>query len=339
MKKDPFLINLLCCPACRDDLRLHKITETSPDGHIMTGELMCEECHAAYPILGGVPRFVPNALTADVSSTVEGFGYEWKYSNPLTKNKLLTAAETFLDFIYPVQSDYFKDKIVLDVGCGLGRFSVLSQESGAKAVVGLDLSGSVDVAFENTRSFPNVLIVQADLFSPPLRPSFDYVFSIGVLDHTPDPRGAFDSIVALSKSGGGVSAWVYARENNGWIIYLLNPIRRSLTSRLPRNVLRAISYAITVPMFLVLKGIYRPVGKFTWLARFKKYLFYFDYLYFLSAFGFHEQALVVFDHLVPVIAEYIPYDEFAKWFDENELSDVVITLRNGNSWRGFGVRP
>ena len=91
-------------------------------------------------------------------------------------------------------------------------------------------------------------------------------------------------------------------------------------------------------MFLVLKGIYRPIGRFKQLAQWRKYLFYFDYLYFLSGFGFHEQAYVVFDQLVPVIAEYIPREEFAKWFNENNLQNVVIISRAGNSWRGFGLQ-
>lgn len=60
---------------------------------------------------------------------------------------------------------------------------------------------------------------------------------------------------------------------------------------------------------------------------------------FLSKFGFHEQAYVVFDHLVPAIAEYIPHQEFAQWFEGNQLHNVVITPRAENSWRGFGIRP
>ena len=67
-------------------------------------------------------------------------------------------------------------------------------------------------------------------------------------------------------------------------------------------------------------------------------LFYFDYLNFLSNFGFREQALVVFDHLSPTIAEYISRSEFEQWFEDNNLSDVIITSRTGNSWRGFGIR-
>jgi SAM-dependent methyltransferase/uncharacterized protein YbaR (Trm112 family) len=339
MRNDPTLLNHLCCPACGGDLTVNNPNETAPDGHIMNGDLKCTGCEAEYPIVRGVPRFVPGALSEKVAATVDGFGYEWTTSETYLQNTQFSSAETFLQFIEPVQRDFFKGKLVLDAGCGAGRFTLLTQQFGAAGVVGVDLSDSVDVAFRSTRGLSSVLIIQADLFALPLKPQrFDYAFSVGVLHHTANPRGAFDSVVKRIKPSGGISAWVYGRENNGWIIYGLNPIRNHLTSRLPRKVLLALSYLITAPMFAILKSIYQPVGKSKRLSGLKKFLFYFDYLYFLGQFGFHEQAYIVFDHLVPVIAEYIPHDEFDRWFRENGLQDVVITSRAGNSWRGFGVR-
>lgn len=327
MRDEPVLMNLLCCPACQGELLLQDSADISSDGHIMTGALKCVPCDAIYPILGGVPRFTPRSLANDVSRTVDGFGYEWQHANPLIQNKRMTSAETFLDFIDPVQPDYFRGKTVLDAGCGSGRFTYWAQQWGADAVVGVDLSESVNAAFQNTRSFPNVLIIQADLFSLPLRQSFDYVFSVGVLQFTPDPRRAFDLIVSRLKHGGGVSAWVYGRENNGWIIYLLNPVRRNLTSRLPHKVLLLMSYGIAAPMFLALKGVYGPVGRFRRLAPFRRCLFYFDYLNFLSKFGYHEQTDVIFDHLAPNIADYISHDHFLMWFEEDGLKEDTTSRK------------
>ncbi|CAA9360265.1 MAG: hypothetical protein AVDCRST_MAG93-7614, partial [uncultured Chloroflexia bacterium] len=188
------------------------------------------------------------------------------------------------------------------------------------------------------RHLRNIVIIQADVLAMPSRQCFDYAFSIGVLHHTSSPRGAFDSVVATLKEGGAVSAWVYGRENNGWIIYLLNPLRRHQTSRLPRGILGILAYAIAAPMFLILYCIYRPVGRFPQLAWLRRYLFYFDYLFFLTKIKFHEQALIIFDHLVPSIAEYIHRDDFARWFEENALEGIVLTSRAGNSWCGFGLR-
>ncbi len=76
--------------------------------------------------------------------------------------------------------------------------------------------------------------------------------------------------------------------------------------------LRCLSYMITAPMFWLVEGIYRPIGTSAWLARLRKYLFYCDYLYFLGNFTCHEQALSVFDHLVPVLTAYISREGFAR---------------------------
>lgn len=338
MRNDPALLALLCCPTCRGDLGVCRADESAPDGHILRGALKCAACGAIYPILGGVPRFLPDKVIDEVLTTVEGFGYQWQHARAAVEETRFTAAETFLDFIAPVKPDYFQGKTILDGGCGSGRFTYWAQQFGAAAVVGVDLSDSVYVAFQKNRHLPNVMIVQADLLGLPLRQRFDYAFSIGVLHHTANPRAGFDAITALVKPGGGVSAWVYGQENNGWIIRFVNPLRRHVTSRLPRPVLQALAYLITVPLFLILKGVYHPIGSNPRLARLRRYLFYFDYLYFLSAFSFQEQALIVLDHLIPTIAEYIPRAQFAQWFTENALCEVTITSRAGNSWRGFGVR-
>lgn len=339
MRPDPELIGLLRCP-CGAGLALAEGGETAADGHVMTGRLGCGACGATHPIVSGVPRFVPRQLAHEVETTVASFGYEWETANPLIQDTPFTAPETFLDFIAPVEPGFFAGKAVLDAGCGTGRFTRHAQAFGARTVVGVDLGDSVDVAFENTRALPNVLIVQADLFALPLAPVFDYAFSIGVLHHTPDPRAAFQAVAGMVKPGGAVSAWVYGREGNGWVVHVLDPIRRHVTSRLPHRALLALSYLLTAILWLPLRCVYAPVGRSERLAPLRRFLFYFDYLYFMSRFGFHEQAVgIVFDHLVPTLSHYVRREEFAGWFAARGLEDVTITARAGNSWRGFGRRP
>lgn len=339
MRNDRRLIELLCCPTCQGSLQLTQADAPTADDHILSGILTCDSCQQEYPIVRGVPRFVVGEYEEVVNETVKGFGFQWQRSAKVLDNHQFAGPETFLDFISPpVSRDYFTGKIVLDAGCGAGRFSRNAAGFGAERVVGIDLSESVEVAFEMTRHYPNVLILQGDIFNIPVRPMFDYAFSIGVLHHTEDPRRAFGSVVKKVKPGGGMSAWVYGCENNGWIINVLNPIREQVTSRLPRPLLLVLAYVLAVPLFLVLKLVYRPVGNIKTLKGLRRFLFYFDYLYFLGSFGFHTQAYIIFDHLVPELAAYICHDDFADWFHEHSLQNVVITSRAGNSWRGFGTR-
>lgn len=335
MRNNPELLELLCCPKCNCGL----VLDGSPvqDGHILEGQLVCNTCSQAYPIVKGVPRFHPEILTDDEENTVAGFGNQWQKTVRLKMSRFLSPV-IFFDFIAPLKEDVFRGKIVLDAGCGSGRFTEILLSHGAAIVVGVDLSSSVEVAFEATRQYENALIIQASLFELPVHSIFDYILSIGVLHHTPNPKEAFGSIASTLKRGGAISVWVYGRENNDWIINILNPLREKITSRLPRNVLWSLSYLFAMVMYLPLKLIYKPAGQILALKWTRKILFYFDYMYFMSQFNFDEIALIVFDHLVPTLSHYISLEELKMWFESNLMNNIRITPRNNNSWRGYGIK-
>jgi SAM-dependent methyltransferase len=337
VRLDAGILDLLRCPACDGTLRA-EAGEPAADGHVIAGTLTCAGCRASYPIVRGVPRLTTGHRDAQVESTVDAFGYQWTQANAVLKDARFSAPEVFLDFIHPVQAPWFRGKVVLDAGCGIGRFTINSARFGARLVIGVDLSASVDVAFDNTRHLPNVVIVQADILKLPLRRGIDYAFSVAVLHHTADPRGAFLQMASKVVPGGSVSAWVYGREHNGWIVHLVNPIR-TVTSRLPRPVLLAAAHLLAIPITVAARAVYGPVARRPALHWMKRGLFYFDYMAFLDQFGYREHAYIVFDHAVPSIAEYIPRADFAEWFDAAHLEQVAITMRGGNSWRGFGVLP
>lgn len=49
-------------------------------------------------------------------------------------------------------SDLFKDKVVLDIGCGTGILSMFAAKSGAKLVIGVDQSEIIYNAIDIVRS-------------------------------------------------------------------------------------------------------------------------------------------------------------------------------------------
>ena len=337
MRRAHLDFHILACLACGGDLRLAAVT-AEEDGHVMAGTLTCGGCARTYPIVRGVPRMTPSQQAHDVSETVGAFGFQWKHTNDILKHGVFSAPETFLDFIAPVEPAFFRDKVVLDGGCGIGRFTKWAATWGARLAIGIDLSESVDVAFDNMRHMPNVLIVQGDMLALPVQPKIDYAFSVAVLHHTANPRGAFLHMTTKVRPGGSVSAWVYGRENNGWIVHVVNPLRK-VTSRVPRPLLFVLAHLLAVPMWIVTKGVYGAVSKRPAWRPLRRVLFYFDYMVFLAQFSFREQAVIIFDHAVPAIAEYIRRDDFAEWFDAARLEHVHITMRGGNSWRGFADVP
>ncbi len=91
-----------------------------------------------------------------------------------------------------------RGKRVLDAGCGGGRFAALLAREGVR-VVGLDLDL---VGLEQSRDHlgrsAGASFVQGDLFQPPFQAaSFDFIYSLGVLHHTPHPPAAFAALVRV----------------------------------------------------------------------------------------------------------------------------------------------
>lgn len=129
---------------------------------------------------------------------------------------------------------------VLDAGCGMGRYLRVAAEGGPRALVGLDLSGAVVAARDLTRDFPCISVAQGDLLRPPFAPGrFDHVYSLGVLDHTPDPRAAFRALARLLKPGGRIVVWVYPKERPA-LERVMNA-HRAVSTRLPLSLLVALS--------------------------------------------------------------------------------------------------
>ncbi len=320
------LLNYIICPVCKSELSLK--VEKEENGEILNGFLLCNNCYQKFPIVRGIPRMV---LSFPDIKTAERFGYEWKVFNRLSN----VYEKQFLDWIYPVDKEFFKNKIILDAGCGKGRHLYLSAIFGAKTVIGIDVSEAVEVAYSNTKNFSNVHVVQADIYNLPFKNKFDYIYSIGVLHHLPDPEKGFYSLVKLLKKPGGViSIWVYGREGNGWIIYFVNPIRRFLTSKMPLFLLKILSLPLTVLIYFTCKIIYRPLNLY--FPFIKRFLFYNDYFFYISEFDFKEIHTIIFDHLVAPVAFYLKKGDVVKWFENSRINSFEIYWHNRNSWRAVG---
>ncbi len=319
------LLQYLSCPSCNGEITL---SASERDGReIISGELRCVRCPSSFAIRNGVPRFAEIEADDKQRETAENFGAQWLVFDHVQPHH----ERQFLDWIAPVTPEFVRGQVALEGGCGKGRHTRLVGEWGAKDVIGVDLSVAVEAAYRNTRDLPNVHIIQADIYRLPLKPCFDYAFSVGVLHHLPDPRRGFNSLVKHVKPGGAISAWVYGRENNGWIVRFVNPLRQRFTSKLPPRLLYLLSYLPAAILYAMLKLIYAPLGQ-TGIARF---LFYASYLSYIAKFPFREIHNIVHDHLTAPVAFYVSREEFAAWFDQAGTERAEIHWHNRNSWRGF----
>ena len=231
--------------------------------------------------------------------------------------------------------------LVLDAGCGMGRYLRIAAEAGAR-VVGMDLSLAVVAAREMTADLPGVAVIRGDLLRPPFAPgSFDHIYALGVLDHTPDPRAAFLELARLLKPGGRIAIWVYPRERPAleWIIRA----HRAVSTRLPLGVLMAASRGMA------------PVGglKRRLMASTNPLVARAGVLLNLMTIGVsmhpdpEVRACDTLDWYAPRYLSRHTRDEVLDWFDRAGLVDVVDLSRDqvfyhsgqGNGINMAGRRP
>ncbi|MBN1430196.1 MAG: methyltransferase domain-containing protein [Anaerolineae bacterium] len=334
----PILLDYLVCPACQSELDCDVSEQVGEE--IVSGSLRCPQCKLTYPITRGIPRFIDpqQGLSPSNPQTANAFGWEWQEFREL--HNLKTYQKQFLDWVKPIPPEYFKDKIVLDAGCGMGRWALVCDTLGAGMVLSVDVSEGIEAAYDNTREAPAIHVVQADIYHLPLRrgpqAQIDFAYSIGVLHHLDDPQGGFNALVCHLQTSGSIFAWVYGRENNDWLVNIIDPIRKTITSVMPHFALYLISWLMTLFLHPVLKWVYWPVNQWDGLASLKKLLPYNDYFAWLASFGFRHTHSVVFDHLVAPVAFYIRREEISAWFDEAGLEIIDLTWRNRNSWGVHG---
>jgi len=201
--------------------------------------LACEDCGRTFPFLRGVARFV------DAQHYASSFGFEWQV---FARTQLDSDQSHSSEVAFRRRTGFCPEdlagKFVLDVGCGMGRFAEVATRWGAR-VVGVDLSLSAEVAARNLTE-RSATFFQADVFNLPFAPeSFDYIYSIGVLHHTPDCERAFKVLPALLKPGGKIAIWLYSGYNR-W--YRMSDLYRNVTRRMPPRLLHKLCCGV-IPLY------------------------------------------------------------------------------------------
>ena len=169
----------------------------------------------AIPIVRRVPRFVQHELDADQARTRDSFGYEWTRLYPEhghTTPEWQAERDIFLEYTRTVPSDFRAS------WCSMAAAATAATRSwpttGARASSRWTSRPRSRSPRRMSPTAHDVDVVQADLFKLPFRPeTFDLVYSVGVLHHTPDAKGAFKAIQPLVKPGGIFSIFVHGQGN------------------------------------------------------------------------------------------------------------------------------
>jgi SAM-dependent methyltransferase len=221
-------------------------------------DLLTREPHS---VTNGVYDFIGTGA----DDYCENFGEQWTRFRQLqldSNSHQSTSRERFFAET-GWTAEELQGKVLLDAGCGAGRFAEVALECGAR-VVAVDLSAAAAACRETLDRFArdDYVVLRADLFDLPLRPNaFDGIYSLGVLHHTPDPLGAIEHLARRLKPSARLATWIYERRTPD--IRWLQPrtILRAATSRLSNQRKLILSKTITAMFF--------PLGwSLSWLGRF-----------------------------------------------------------------------
>jgi len=385
------LLDLVCCPSCKADVAV-EVFETrqrtplaciegkrccdrcayveaglgvEPDCltcskiEVEEGTIRCG-CGNVYPIIGGVPRFLPDHLQAELvdrypqffrshgekiqqqfpevqrdkvsklkAQTISAFGYEWTEFAEYD-------AQNFLELIYPVQPEYFRGKLGLDCGCGAGRHTEQAVSYGAE-IVAMDISWAVDVAYAKNLPTAEAMTVQCDVFNLPLKQQqFDFIYSLGVLHHTTNPPKSFDSLVPLLRPGGGIIVWIYSDKRK--ILLFALKLARMVTLKMPYLMVKWTSFIAACIDYGVLIWPYKMLRKTPGLGK------VLERIAPPRVQGYAKHDFLVsytdwFDRLSYPCVNYYGADEVRGWYEGNGLTKINISPTGPFAWRGFGVKP
>lgn len=320
------LAQWMICPATGEKLALE--VEEEQDGEILEGALLSNSGRR-YPIRRGVPRMLSAELIDEGQKETglafsakwrraTNFGHEEKsrsfYVNWYLERYKFETVEGLKDFLS-------RKSRILDAGTGNGRDTRLYAENSNALVFGLDLSESIDSAYDNLKSYPNVHLIQADLTELPFPQGFfDFIACDQVLHHTRNTEESFYKLVTRLAPGGDISIYVYRKKAP--LRELADDYLRRVTAEMTEEkawelseqltelgrILSEVNAEINVPDIpaLGVKGGTYDLQRFIYWHMLK--------CYWNSSLDYNDSVITNFDWYRPHYAYRHSAEEVRKWF-------------------------
>jgi SAM-dependent methyltransferase len=259
--------------------------------------------------------------------TISDFGEQWTAfrDNP----GYYGSADLLGDLFGPLLTlDDIKGARVADIGSGTGRIVNMLLDAGADRVVAVEPSAAFEVLKANTTAKADrieYLQVPGDQLPPGL--GLDYVVSMGVLHHIPEPEPVVRAAFAALRPGGRCIVWLYGVEGNETYLSIAIPLRK-LTVRMPHRMLVALSHLLE----FALTG-------YIWLCRIVPLPMRSYMRSVLAKFPRSVRRLTIYDQLNPAYAKYYTRAEAEALLSDAGFADVQLYHRHGYSWTVSGTRP
>lgn len=347
------LLQWLLCPECGKELNLD--ISLLQEKEIIEGVLFCS-CGQTFPIINGVPRMLCNPLRKKLQElypdffkkhpefiasslsqeknkenkqkvdTMDRFGFEWTHFSDYN-------CDNFDRFINPLPADFLKGKLGLDVGCGTGRHALQARKKGAE-IIAIDLSQAVDIAFRNNINNDYVHVIQTDIYKLPFKTeTFQFIYSLGVLHHLPNPELGYQTLIPFLEKGGALFIWLYAYAPRKVALEIL----RSLAHRLSNENIRRMAYLCNLVDYGIFINLYRFMKNLPligeWIKK-KSPLRIKEY----AKHGFRIAYTDWFDRLSAPITNYYKEKEMLGWLKRSGLVNTKLLLEGDSWWWLYGEK-
>jgi len=258
--------------------------------------------------------------------TIRDFGDQWlRYRD---NEGYYGSLDLFSDMLSPfIKPDDIKGCRVAEIGSGTGRIVNMLLETGAQQVIAIEPSDAFEVLCQNIRQPEKVTCLKILGEELPPDGHVDYVFSIGVLHHIPDPHPVVKAAFRALRPGGRFLVWLYGAEGNALYLTFVKPLRE-VTKRLPHVVLAGLVSILYWPLVFYVRMCHR------WPLPLRGY--------FLSVFDKmtpEKQRLIIYDQLKPAYAKYYTKSEAEELLLAGEFEEVRTHHRHGYSWTVIGTKP
>jgi SAM-dependent methyltransferase len=307
---------LFQCPKCHSGLSSQ------------SNSLVCDNNHV-FPWNRNVIDF-SCAAEIDVTQkrSQQSFGIEWTqyYANlGWAPREFSVETEMFLTYTRAMPN-FFANSIIVDAGCGNGRYiNIINQIASPvpRLIIAVDLSDSIYVAAKNCSNFSNVLFLKMNLNLLPgvLKQPVDYVYSIGVLHHTPSAEAAFESLARCVKKSGFMSVYLYGKGNP--LLYRVNSfLRNRLFQKWPHRLVYYLAVLIAIPSQLFRIRFFGP-----WALDFITRIVFISY-------DVHN----MFDAYTAGYTSFHTKSEVEEWYRRNGFDCVIESQLNHTALYCIGRR-
>jgi SAM-dependent methyltransferase len=236
--------------------------------------------------------------------------------------------ELFSDIIYPfLEPGDIKNCKVAEIGSGTGRIVNMLIKAGAKYVIAIEPSEAFENLSSNIPEPEKVTCLKITGEQLPPYRDLDYILSIGVLHHIPNPAPVVEAAFEALRPGGHFLVWLYGKEGNALYLTIISPLR-VFTKRLPHFILSFLVEIMYWPLVLYIKFCHiLPLPL-------RGYI-----LEVLEKMSPGKRRLIIYDQLNPSYAKYYTRQEAERLLIDGKFENVRIHHRHGYSWTIIGTKP